>query len=113
MTSRSLRETWEKAERDPDIQKELAILEFTEELTHVMREQGISGSELARRVGTSQAYISRVLNGGTNFTLGSMTKLAAGLGMELRTHLAPSGSSTVWRDRPRDEHRTHRTRRAV
>ena len=98
MTPRSMRELWEAAERDPDFHKELAILEFTEELWRVMQEKGVSGSELGRRIGSSQAYISRVLNGGANFTLGTMTKLAMGLGMDLRMHLAPSTAATVWRD---------------
>jgi transcriptional regulator with XRE-family HTH domain len=63
-----------------------------------MQEQGVSGTELGRRIGSSQAYISRVLNGGANFTLATMTKLAMGLGMELKMHLAPAAAFTVWRD---------------
>ena len=42
----------------------------------------------------TQANISRLLNGGANFTLATMTKLAMGLKM----HLAPAGALTVWRD---------------
>lgn len=98
MARRTMRALWEEAERHPGFHKELAILEFTEELWRVMQEQGVSGSELGRRIGSSQAYVSRVLNGGANFTLGSMTKLAMGLGVELRMHLAPARTRTVWRD---------------
>ncbi len=98
MSPRSMWELWEAAERDPDFHKELAILEFTEELWRVMQEQSVSGTELGRRIGSSQAYISRVLNGGANFTLATMTKLAMGLGMELKMHLAPADACTVWRD---------------
>jgi len=98
MTPRSMRELWERAERDPEFHKELAILEYTEELWRVMQEHGVSGTELGRRIGSSQAYISRVLNGGANFTLATMTKLAMGLGMELKMHLAPADAFTVWRD---------------
>ena len=46
----------------------------------------------------TQANISRLLNGGANFTLATMTKLAMGLGMELKMHLAPADAFTVWRD---------------
>jgi transcriptional regulator with XRE-family HTH domain len=98
MTGRSFRELFEEARRHPGFHKELAILEFTEELCRVMEEQGVTHTELARRIGSSQAYVSRVLNGGANFTLASMTKLCMALGMELRMHLAPADSSTVWRD---------------
>ncbi|MEI6449812.1 MAG: helix-turn-helix transcriptional regulator [Actinomycetes bacterium] len=98
MTIRSFKHIFDEAERHPEFHKELAILEFTEELWRVMQEKGVSGTELGRRIGSSQAYISRVLNGGANFTLGTMTKLAMGLGMELKMHLAPSNAATVWRD---------------
>ncbi|MGD9676270.1 MAG: helix-turn-helix domain-containing protein [Candidatus Bipolaricaulia bacterium] len=98
MSTRSFREMFEEAEKHPDFHKELAILEFTEELWRVMQEKGVTGTELGRRIGSSQAYISRVLNGGANFTLGSMTKLAMGLGMELKLHLAPTRAVTAWRD---------------
>ena len=93
-----MRELWDEIEKRPDFHKEVAILEFTEELWRVMQEQGVSGTELGRRIGSSQAYISRVLNGGANFTLGSMTKLAMALGMELKMHLAPAHMITTWRD---------------
>lgn len=95
---KSFRDLFEAAERDPAFHKELAILEFTEELVRVMHEQGVTPTELARRIGSSQAYVSRVLNGGANFTLGSMTKLAMGLGMDLKMHLSPADAVTVWRD---------------
>lgn len=98
MNRRTMRELFDEAERHPDFHKELAILEFTEELWRVMQEQGVTGTELGRRIGSSQAYISRVLNGGANFTLGSMTKLALGLGRELKLHLAPAHTVTAWRD---------------
>lgn len=98
MTPRSMREIFAEAETHPGFHKEVAILEFTEELYRAMQEQGVTATELGRRIGSSQAYISRVLNGGANFTLGSMTKLAMALGLELKMHLAPTGSTTIWRD---------------
>lgn len=98
MSPRSFKELFDQARKHPEFYKELAILEFTEELYRIIEEQGVSHTELGQRIGSSQAYISRVLNGGANFTLASMTKLSAALGMELRMHLAPAKSVTVWRD---------------
>ena len=89
MSSRTIEELFALARTLPEYHKELAILSFTEELCRVMEEQGVTHTELARRIGKSQAYISRVLNGGANFTLGSMTMLSAALSMELRTELVP------------------------
>jgi len=98
MSAPTFEELFAEARKHPEFTKELAILEFTEELVRIMDEQGVTHTELARRIGSSQAYVSRVLNGGANFTLASMTKLSAALGMELRVHLAPAGSATAWRD---------------
>jgi len=98
MDPKTFKELFEEAERHPEYHKERAILEYTEEMCRVMQEQGVTRTELGRRIGSSQAYVSRVLNGGANFTLATMTKLAMALGMELRMHLAPSGAHTAWRD---------------
>ena len=73
-------------------------IQFTEELCRVMAKRGISRAELARRAGTSPAYITKILRGSTNFTLATMAKLAQALGMEVRLHLAPRGSRTIWKD---------------
>ena len=99
MPARTFKQLFEEAEKQPGFWKELAIIEFTEELVRAMDEQGVSRSELARRTGTSPAYITKVLRGNANFTLGSMTKLAMALGLELKMHLAPRGAATSWRDK--------------
>ncbi len=43
-----------------------AILDFTEGLHKMMEANGISRSELARRLGVSPAYITKVLRGNVN-----------------------------------------------
>jgi ribosome-binding protein aMBF1 (putative translation factor) len=63
---------------------------FTEELARAMDEQDVSRTELARRIGTSPAYITKVLRGNANFTLTTMTKLALAVGMQLRVRLEPA-----------------------
>lgn len=73
-------------------------IEFTEELARVMAANDISRAELARRSGTTPAYITKILRGSTNFTLATMDKLARALEMEINIHLAPRGSFTVWED---------------
>ncbi|MCX6374328.1 MAG: helix-turn-helix transcriptional regulator [Actinobacteria bacterium] len=69
--------------------EEGAILDFTEALYTAMEDQGVTRAELARRLGTSQAYITRVLSGHANFTLKTMTKLAMSLGLQLEVGLGP------------------------
>ena len=73
-------------------------IEFTEELCRVMSEQNINRADLARRMGTSPAYITKILNGSVNFTTVTMAKLSKAVGLELRLHLAPKGSETRWFD---------------
>ncbi len=85
-------------EETPEYQSAGLEIAFTEELCRVMAEQGVSRAELARRAGTSPAYITKILRGSSNFTLATMAKLARALGMDVDLHLAPRGSGTVWTD---------------
>jgi len=95
---RSYREFIEQAEGSPEYWIEGAILEFTEELSRAMASEKISRAELARRIGASPAYITKVLRGNANFTLASMVKLSRALGHELRLSLATAGSEVRYRD---------------
>ncbi|MEZ5124906.1 MAG: helix-turn-helix transcriptional regulator [Thermoleophilia bacterium] len=80
--------------------RELAMLQFTEELHRMMSERKMNRKQLADALGTSKAYVTRVLRGDANFTLGTMVRLASAVGGELRTHIAPSGSISSWQDAP-------------
>ncbi len=89
---------FEESKKSPVFQKELAVLEFTEDLVERMAHERISRAELARRIGCSSAYVTKFLRGSTNFTLDSMVRIAAALGCELRTHLQSAGAQTRWFD---------------
>lgn len=75
-----------------------AKIEFAEEVVRQLAANRMARKELARRLGTSPAYITKVLRGSTNFTLESMVRLARALNCELRTHLQPAGASSAWLD---------------
>ena len=64
-----------------------AILEFTNELIRLMDEQNMSRAELAAAIGSSPAYITKVLAGNANFTLATMTRLAQPLGAIIHVQL--------------------------
>jgi len=72
------------------------ILEFTEEMTRRMDELDLSRSELARRIDTSPAYVTKLLRGTTNFTMETMVKVARALKCEVRLRLQPEGVCTKW-----------------
>ena len=74
-----------------------AIIEFTESLVSRMEELKVSKSDLAGRLKCKPSYITKVLRGGTNFTLESMVKLATVLECELRIKLVPKLAEENWK----------------
>ena len=77
-----------------------AILDFTEDVVRTMQAQNLTKSALAAKLGTSPAYVTKVLSGSTNFTLETMVRIAKALDAELRVHLQPSGAFSQWFDYP-------------
>ena len=68
---------------------ELAINQCAEDVFGWMQKKGWSKADLAREMGVSQAYITKIMKGNANFTLASMTKLARVLGARLELKLVP------------------------
>jgi plasmid maintenance system antidote protein VapI len=105
MSSSSLRETIDsfhrmvdEARQSPDYWVEVPIIEFTQEVSGLMEKQGVSRAELARRLGSSRAYVTKLLDGNANFTLYTMTKVAMALGAAVHVHLAPQSADVRWKD---------------
>ena len=98
MSEPSFREFFRKAEQSLNYWVEGALIDFTEELCRVMEERGVTRAELARRLGTSPAYVTKILRGHSNFTLASMVRVAKAIDHELHIHLAPRNSMTHWLD---------------
>jgi transcriptional regulator with XRE-family HTH domain len=69
------------------------IHDFTEELVKRMEKARITRAELARRLGSSPAYVTKILRGNGNFTLTTMVRLARAVGMEVRLDLVAPGQS--------------------
>jgi len=81
--------------------REVATNEFAVELGERMSRCGINRAELARRLGTSQAYITKVLGGNVNFTIETMVKLALALEGALHLHISDKEALTTrWRVEP-------------
>jgi len=98
MKKATFRDLFAAAEKDPAYWSERAILRVAEEIALAMERAGISRSELARRLGASPAYVTKILRGNANFTLDSLARIAYSLGGEFRFHLAPKGVETRWID---------------
>lgn len=90
---------FKEAEESPAYWEEVFILELTEDIWKLMKEQGISQKKLARRLGTSEAYISKVLNGSENLSIKSIVKLAMALDAVPHIHVAPKDLVVEWKER--------------
>lgn len=57
-------------DRDPGYRAEVLKLGFAEQVWKLMEQQNLSRAELARRLGTSRAYVTKV--GSSRFCVGSL-----------------------------------------
>lgn len=80
-------ELWSDFNNQESFQTEKAILEFTVELHKLMKLRNISKADLAKKIGSSPAYVTKVFRGNANFTIGSMIKLVNALDGKLSIHV--------------------------
>lgn len=60
-----------------------AKVDIAFELSRLMKQEGVSKAELARRLKKSRAYVTKVLQGGANLTIESLVRIAFVLGYRL------------------------------
>lgn len=70
--------------------------DFALDLLGVISKQGLRAVDLAKKVGVSAPYISRVLRGDENLTVASLVKLARAAGTKLNIHLSETGCDVRW-----------------
>lgn len=92
------RQGLEEARKSVDYWVDGPITEFAEDIWRLMEEQNVSRAELARRLGTSRAYVTKLLGGNANFTLETMTKVAMAFGCTVHVHVADQKATTRWID---------------
>lgn len=61
-----------------------AKFELSEQIFQAMENKGISEAELSRRLNVSRAYINKVLQGDTNFTIETLVKIGIALDCEFK-----------------------------
>ena len=79
----------EAARQSHAYQAEGASIRFTEELVALMKSRGVTLTARAEKIGTSPAYVTKILRGDTNFTLDSMVRIAQALDCEVTVGLHP------------------------
>ena len=92
------REFFDDARNSAEYWADVAVSEFTRDLLARMRQKSVSRAELARRMGTSRAYITKLLGGNANFTIATMVRLAMALDGALHVHLSDARATTRWVD---------------
>jgi transcriptional regulator with XRE-family HTH domain len=95
MSTRSFRELFAEARQSDAYWEERAALDFTEAVYRRMAALGLTKSQLAERLGTSPAYVTKILGGQGNFTLKTMVRLARALESEAVVHLAHKEESAA------------------
>lgn len=95
---KSFRQLYEKAKQNNSYWVEQAKLEFSIELNRVFKKSGKTQKELAESIGTSQAYITKVFRGDSNFTIETMVKLSRAVGGQIHIHIAPQNAKANWID---------------
>lgn len=77
---------------------EAAKLDFALEMTRQMKVQSVSRADMAKRLCTSPAYITKLLRGDANLTIESMVKASRVLGCDFHTQIAHRNASVKWFD---------------
>lgn len=70
-------------------QEERVVLEATELICELMERRGVNKAELAKRLGKSRPYITRLLNGSANMTLRTISNVLLVLGRSLHVISSP------------------------
>jgi transcriptional regulator with XRE-family HTH domain len=83
----SFSELWGDLENDEIFQAESVKLDFVLQLHQLMEKRGITKKDIAKSIGSSQAYITKVFKGNVNFTIDSMAKLANAAHGKLTIHI--------------------------
>jgi transcriptional regulator with XRE-family HTH domain len=88
-----------EAETDAAYWHAVPATEFAEEIAHRMKRRGVSRAELARRLGTTRANVTKLLRGDANLKLNTMVKIALALEGVVHTHVSDRNVITRWVDR--------------
>lgn len=92
MSAPSLGERTSEDRQDDAAGEERAALDITGEIYGRMEALGLTKSQLAERLGTSPAYVTKILGGEANFTLKTMARLARALDARLSVRMVPVAS---------------------
>lgn len=111
VNDKKFEQMFDELENDSEYKAELDCLAFTEKIVGIMDRKGITRANLARKMGCTPAYVTRLLRGTVNFTMLTMRKIADALGCDIDYNLAVCDQKKVTseRDWMEDESKRRRT----
>jgi len=86
------RKYFEEAKKNDSYWINLITLKFATSLWGAMQKKNIKSSELARLIGKSPAYITKVLRGDTNYTIETLYKLSNAVGCKIEINIVDEES---------------------
>jgi transcriptional regulator with XRE-family HTH domain len=88
-TAEQFADLLQRAEQSDTFQIDRLKVEISERIYQAMKQQDVSNAELARRLGKSRAYVTKLFRGTTNFTLESLVRIGRALSCEVEFELLP------------------------
>ena len=87
---------YESLESDLDFLIEDAKIGFAVCLERRLQQVNMSKADLAREIGKSPAYVTKLLRGDANLTIKSMVQLATAVDGSLHIHIANNNAAMRW-----------------
>jgi transcriptional regulator with XRE-family HTH domain len=91
MTAKWIERLRESVEGRRLIERERLIMQATEAIATLLQDQDVSRAELARRIGKSPAFVTKVLRGDNNFTLRTLSDIFFALNRSAHLSLGDVG----------------------
>jgi len=95
MEKKTFKDLFEQARKRDEYWIAYTKLEFTEELRRLMGKKKETKASLAKKLGKSPAYITKIFRGNANFTLESMVRLVRAIGGRLKIELEAETAKQV------------------
>jgi transcriptional regulator with XRE-family HTH domain len=95
MKKKTFKELLEESRKRDEYWIARTKLEFTENLRRLLEEKKETKAGLAKKLGKSPAYITKIFRGNVNFTLESMVRLVRAMGGRLKIELEPEATKQV------------------
>ena len=97
MSINELMKLLEEAEKTPEYQFEKTVVDITERICEIMQDKGKSRADLARELGKSRAWVTKMLSGDQNMTIKTVIEILWSLGYKFEIKAEPVwGEFTAW-----------------